>query len=434
MIRTCLFLFFLFFNTVLIVNAQNDNASDSGQKNSNHSILNKKVTGSYKGVTVESVLEDLSFRYKINFSYVSELIPLDHKVYATVKNQPLELLLDQIFRKIPISYLGLEDQVILVKKKLADQLRSGNEDSVRVISITSRSALREGNVKISVRDLLKGDLKSPFSEEIQIKLRVQDSIMHTEKFLDSLTEANLKLRRARVKLMKSKEFHPKVGVEMLLRGELAYWDIYGAFDQSIDYDKFNNYHNPDFSYSETVSVRYRFFREFYIQPGIGSANIIRRGTHTDYLINRVTLESPQAVRYKFSSNFNYLFLTFEAGAGIRISRSKILFGAGYWQGIMVGKDAPEELPYFEPKYYLPGSPEVMNSRMEKLKPEKIEYKRFYPAFTANVRLQYKISEYMELLTEIHYRNHYTSIYAAKSSIVEKVYLWGVGLGLRVNML
>ncbi|MBD0255191.1 MAG: hypothetical protein ICV83_05685 [Cytophagales bacterium] len=74
--------------------------------------LERKITVRYEEAPLEIVLADLRKKYKLNFSYANQLIPLGQKVTLTARNQPLKVVLDA-FGGFDVGYRVVGDQIVL---------------------------------------------------------------------------------------------------------------------------------------------------------------------------------------------------------------------------------------------------------------------------------------------------------------------------------
>ncbi len=75
--------------------------------------LQQHVTLQYSNKRLEYVLTDISENYKVNFTYSSNFIPVDHKVNVSVKNEPLSAALDVLFEEVGVVYKEIGTQVVL---------------------------------------------------------------------------------------------------------------------------------------------------------------------------------------------------------------------------------------------------------------------------------------------------------------------------------
>jgi len=77
----------------------------------------QQVTLSQKNVSIEKVFKEIKKQIGYSFLYTDELLQKASKVTVEVKNTPLNLVLDQLFSNQPLSYV-IVDQTIIVKNKV----------------------------------------------------------------------------------------------------------------------------------------------------------------------------------------------------------------------------------------------------------------------------------------------------------------------------
>lgn len=75
--------------------------------------LSQKVSFAYANEPIENIINDISRKYSVQFSYSRDFVPLDQRVSVSVKNQPLSVALDEVFHSTPIEYAAIGDQVAL---------------------------------------------------------------------------------------------------------------------------------------------------------------------------------------------------------------------------------------------------------------------------------------------------------------------------------
>jgi len=71
------------------------------------------VSFDYSGETLQTVLEDLSNRYGVQFSYSRQLVPLDHSIIAKGEEVSFEEALDIVFESTHVIYGFIGQQIVL---------------------------------------------------------------------------------------------------------------------------------------------------------------------------------------------------------------------------------------------------------------------------------------------------------------------------------
>src|SRR4051812_23981552 len=98
--------------------------------------LDRKVSLRYEGVSLEEVLKGISKNYQVHFSYTNNLIPLDKRVSIRVKNQPLRLALDELFKDANVSYQLVGDQIVLkYEVRKSSQLEESQPEEIRSVYV-----------------------------------------------------------------------------------------------------------------------------------------------------------------------------------------------------------------------------------------------------------------------------------------------------------
>ena len=75
--------------------------------------LQQKISVEYNEVTLETILQDLTNRAHIRFSYSIELIPAKQKITCHAKNKPLNVVLGEIFNQAGIKYELIDGYLVL---------------------------------------------------------------------------------------------------------------------------------------------------------------------------------------------------------------------------------------------------------------------------------------------------------------------------------
>ena len=90
--------------------------------------LQQKITVEYNDVTLESILQDITDRSHVRFSYSIELIPAKQKITCHAKNEPLSVVLGEIFTQAGIKYELIDGYLVLtaISGKIAGTNESGS--------------------------------------------------------------------------------------------------------------------------------------------------------------------------------------------------------------------------------------------------------------------------------------------------------------------
>ncbi|MDF9794808.1 hypothetical protein OKW21_000071 [Catalinimonas alkaloidigena] len=105
------------------------------------SILNQKVSLSYRDAPITEIIQNIQREYEVRFSYLNNEIPEDIKVTINLENQPLYLALDKIFEETMISYQVVSGQVILKKNLQKVKKESTPEEEKQETKVSSQGSV-----------------------------------------------------------------------------------------------------------------------------------------------------------------------------------------------------------------------------------------------------------------------------------------------------
>ena len=119
--------------------------------------LQQKITVDYNEVTLESILEDITYRSHIRFSYSIELIPAKQEITCHAKNKPLKMVLGEIFNQAGIKYELIDGYLVLtaLPGKKADTNES-RPSRYTISGTVSDSSTREMMIGAAVFDRSTG--------------------------------------------------------------------------------------------------------------------------------------------------------------------------------------------------------------------------------------------------------------------------------------
>jgi hypothetical protein len=119
--------------------------------------LQQKITVDYNEVSLETILQDLTNRSHIRFSYSIELIPAKEKITCNAKNKPLIVVLGEIFNEAGIKYELIDGYLVLtaIPEKKADANES-RPSRFTISGTVSDSATHEMMIGAAVFDRSTG--------------------------------------------------------------------------------------------------------------------------------------------------------------------------------------------------------------------------------------------------------------------------------------
>lgn len=110
--------------------------------NSQTTNLSKVISVDYKNLRLKQVLDDLSAKYKLQFSYSNEQVPLDKKVTLSAVNKPMNAVLDQLLKPVGLNYSVIGSQIIL------KPMRERTEEGTQVLFQTIRGIVTDLESKV----------------------------------------------------------------------------------------------------------------------------------------------------------------------------------------------------------------------------------------------------------------------------------------------
>ncbi|MBN2275497.1 MAG: TonB-dependent receptor [Bacteroidales bacterium] len=106
--------------------------------------LSRKVTVIYSGATLEKVLQDLTQRYDIRFSYNPNNLPVDMKIEYSAREKALEDVIEDIFQQAGIQYSLVSGYLVLKTKNVGIEAEKPSRPEMYTLSgIIADSLSRE---------------------------------------------------------------------------------------------------------------------------------------------------------------------------------------------------------------------------------------------------------------------------------------------------
>ncbi len=118
--------------------------------------LQQKISVEYKQVSLETILQDLTSRAHIRFSYSIELIPATQKITWHASNQPLSTVLREIFNQAGIRYELIDGYLVLNAVPEKDAINEPTPSRVTISGTVSDSATNESMIGAAIYDRATG--------------------------------------------------------------------------------------------------------------------------------------------------------------------------------------------------------------------------------------------------------------------------------------
>lgn len=133
------------------------NQNSYGQKK----ILEKKITLNVREEKLENILDQISSKSKVFFSYNSDLISEHQRFTLSIKNEKLHVFLDKLLKGTSLSYKSIRKQVIIYKK-IKDQLNPKEKISLFGTIRDANSKQPISGVNVFISGSLKGNSSDKF--------------------------------------------------------------------------------------------------------------------------------------------------------------------------------------------------------------------------------------------------------------------------------
>lgn len=134
------------------------------------SILEQKITVSYKSLFLTEVIKDLKKTHKLNFSYANESIKQEKRITLHFKSTSLKTVLEEICKQADLNFIVIENQIILKPNKRIEKKSSANQLNQvirgRIVDKDTQTPLIGVSVQIISLEPKKGtitDLNGNFS-------------------------------------------------------------------------------------------------------------------------------------------------------------------------------------------------------------------------------------------------------------------------------
>ncbi len=85
-------------------------------------VFRQPVTLDYQGDRLGTVIDDISQQYAVRFTYSSEVVPLQQKIFLKTSSKPLEAALADLFTPLNLDFKTLENHVFLKRSAEPNQL------------------------------------------------------------------------------------------------------------------------------------------------------------------------------------------------------------------------------------------------------------------------------------------------------------------------
>jgi hypothetical protein len=148
-------------------------------------ILSKKVTLEYRNQTLGQILNQISRKYQISFSYSDNMVPLNRKTSVAVKNQTLNEALNQLFKGTDVGFEEQGSQVVLKKLPAKSGSKAGTFVPASQTSATAKRSTAAASASL---------IKTPLLAEPQYRKILRTDSLSQDKLRRQFLEEKSKLR------------------------------------------------------------------------------------------------------------------------------------------------------------------------------------------------------------------------------------------------
>jgi hypothetical protein len=409
------------------------------QKEEPVATLNLSISFYYKNLPIEKALEDLEGRYKLNFAYINDDIPLSNKVYAYAKNKPLKQALNQLFLNTQVSYYVLKEQIVLVSSKTIDSLGlkdkrkiARSQDSITVTTI-GRGPYAKGKQHVSIADFFKPIIKTEIIYE-----NYQDGRATDTTYLRNDSTLQLQVKKNEegfYKVKKRIRLFPRFGVDLVVSPEYSYWKMTSDNYTEENLGIKNTYGKPELGYTMGLKVNYYLTPQISIATGFSLSTVNKSGIHTDSLINTLDPSKGYTSSFRYSANINYLSIPFHVNFQGGSGKFGYSVSSGISISLFLGSGGSRYHQNYQTRYYFnfvsEAPPFFSDAALTKpILQNEIEYRKTILDLTFSPVVTYKLKKRLMLLSGPEIKYFVGSVYDKKPVVVESFYTIGWKLSLR----
>ena len=418
------------------------------------SVLQTKVTCQFQDISIEDVLKSLQTKYKVKFTYLNDEMHLSKRVSLYMVQQPLEKVLDNLFKGQSISYQEIGSQILLRKsaivppdtskqqteKKAKPAARTPKQDSISNALNYGKKLKRphEGSGFFSFRKS-----KNSLHKAYEIPPTADSTTLAKDSIEKKKREAKLKTKITR----KDLEDIPKWSIGLFYAPCITYRSLNGK-DKEIE--ERNTIEKRSTGNAWGLSFDYKLSKGFYARTGLMVMKFKEKGNYT---LPKQYLPPPHKRGDEFSTDtsisytnhYNYFaiplligytlgdpwFVSVNTGLAPTFSLgnktdypSKDLAPASYPPDYVPN---PEAKPAPSPVPRGAGGP--LFYYKEKLDLRKRKYTNLGWLFLLNVEVGYRIKDHFAVSLSPTFRKFITSIQTKDDKATEKPYAYGVAFSL-----
>jgi hypothetical protein len=410
-------------------------------------VLQTKISIHHTQISLYDILNEIEEKYGINFSYANNLVSLDSKRTIDFKEQTLECVLNEIFKRSTITYKVIGKRVVLIKEDTTDNLLTTTSSGGIDTNNFSKANKRKGNYKIRNRgsrstknrkfysgktNIHKGEISrgKPNSGFIFSKHTIKRTIDSTITW-DSLL------------VLKSHSFIKHHGFPDINETDKFSLSINFMAGPSLRKLNSNNPEGNDIKdqrsqekhltgFNNEIMINYNITPKFSLGLGVG---LLKMGEHGTLYYNDKDSGRRNICRdsiyyydtYDYNNKYSYLTLPITVSYAYYFKSFFIQVKGGFIPSFLLTKG--EKLVYCNYSYYFDYENSSSRKQKDMVPPAKIDYREFNLAYTLHADLGYRF-EKISISAGFSYYRFLFSSYNNHCPLKEKRYLPAISIGAR----
>jgi hypothetical protein len=414
-------------------------------------VLQTKISINHTNATLYEILNEIEENYGINFSYANNLISLDATRSISFKEQTLEKVLNEIFKRSTITYKVIGKRVVLIKEDLISNLvtsvsrvvpidtnsfgiLSKNRDvkEIKNVGAGERTTGSANSIKGSGRSVKKSSKEESggILKFWRYKFkRTRDSTIT----LDSLSQINDNSSGKRFYFSKmNKEDKYSLAISFMAGPSCTKLYSDNQEGKAIISERGQESHLT--GTNSEIILNYHITPSLSIGQGLGLLKMGEKGSlcfkDTDSRRGYMSRDSGYYYDvYNYSNKFSYLTLPLVAAYNYYWKKFFTGFQAGLKPCILLSKG--KDLEYYNYDYYFNYENSSSWRQKDMLAPQKIAYREFNLAYSFQAEIGYRLKN-ISIATGFGYNRFLFSTYKNSAPLKEKRSLPGISLGLRYH--
>jgi hypothetical protein len=383
-------------------------AKTFGQSSPNPPLLQTEVSVTYSKASLYTILNYIQEKYKINFYYSGDLIPLDLRVSVDIKNQPLYKVLNSILKETSIGYKVVGKQIVLVKSPTEDSKRTNpsSKENIKKDTIVKKTnptrveppvVTDDKNLK-NIREWKAG---TKGQKKIKSKQKLNKDSTHTKPDTLSDQKENVTSDKTNLKnerRLKTKRID-KFSININLTTGTSFRKLTSGDKEGNDIIKKRDVERHKLAFISEIHCTYYLTSYLGLNAGLGFMNLGEKGSYKDST--------------SYSNSYDYFTIPLSSSYHYSSGAFSLKAGVGIVPSILLSK----------------GNHYIKYEKLGKLPKKPITDRHFNTAYSIYAEGGYQIKKIM-LCIGINYRHFLYSTYLKSSALQEVNYLIGITGGVR----